>query len=65
MTEYAKPLWLGGGISYEALEHVEQALLAKAKTLDSTTSVWTEIMNTANAARSELLKRPPVMCDLV
>lgn len=66
MTEYARPLWLGGGISYEALEMVEQAVLYAAGN-QREPNLRTELMNVANACRAEIQRKPvqrPV-CDLI
>lgn len=64
MTEYARVLWLGGGISYEALEAVERACRVEA--CRHTGPVQTELLNVANAARAEITKRTPVdACDLI
>ena len=65
MTDYARPLWLGGGISYEALAIIEAALRERAESMDGTSSLRTEVMNVANAAHAEITKRPQPMCDLV
>lgn len=67
MTEYARPLWLGGGISYEALEVIEETLRGKACTIDPANPAKMELMNVANACRAEIQRKPtqrPV-CDLI
>lgn len=64
MTEYARPLWLGGGISYEALEMVEQAVLYAAGNQKSE-QLKMELNNVANACRAEIQRRPQPQCDLI
>lgn len=69
MTDYLRLLWLGGGISREALKAVQQAVEHE---LDMD-EVWgryspqvrTELMNVANAAYAELTKMPKPVCDLI
>jgi hypothetical protein len=63
MTEYARPLWLGGGISYDALETIEQAVLIEST--KHTGNLKTELMNVANACRAEIQRRPQPACDLI
>ncbi len=66
MTEYARPLWLGGGISYDALEIVERVLRNEAEQNESyTPTVNTELVNLANSVRAEILRRPRPECDLI
>jgi hypothetical protein len=63
MTEYARPLWLGGGISYEALETIERVILIESDRHAG--NLKTELMNTANACRAEIQRRPRPECDLI
>jgi hypothetical protein len=67
MTEYARPLWLGGGISYEALERLEEVILRESTQPDVVKNphLRTELMNVANAARAEIQRRPQPKCDLI
>lgn len=65
MTDYARVLWLGGGISYEALEAVEIAVISAAQENTHKPALRMELMNVANAARAEITKRPPPRCDLI
>lgn len=64
MTDYARVLWLGGGISYEALDLIATVVQAEADEHEQT-PLKTELMNVANAARAEITKRPPQRCDLI
>lgn len=64
MTEYLRPLWLGGGISRDALTLIESELRMLADTIGGAPGM--EIRNVANAAHAELTKAPaPEVCDLV
>lgn len=54
---YAKPLWLGGGISWGALTVAEIALRGAAKVLEEG-PIKVELNNLANAAAAELSRRP-------
>lgn len=74
MTEYVPVLWLGGGISREALEEVISAIQyhmeLKCQGPDRPAwhippSVATELNNLVNAAHAELTKLPKPMSDLV
>jgi hypothetical protein len=65
MTEYARPLWLGGGISYEALEIVEMILLTEIAENAHPANLKTELHNLANAARAEIQRRSQPKCDLI
>lgn len=67
MTEYARPLWLGGGISYEALERIEMVLTTEIEENQPPEPLRTDLWNVANACRAEIQRRPtqqPV-CDLI
>ena len=63
MTEYVRGLWLGGGISREALEAIEFALRVEAPKYEH--PVRTELLNVANAAHADLTKMSKPMSDLV
>lgn len=65
MTDYARVLWLGGGVSYEALEIVEMVLRTELAEHEHSDKLKTELSNIANAAAAELSKRPPQRCDLI
>lgn len=65
MTDYASVLWLGGGVSYEALEIVEMVLRTELAEHNHHSKLKTELSNIANAAAAELTKRPKPRCDLI
>ncbi len=65
MTDYARVLWLGGGISYEALEIVEMVLRTELAEQKHSPVLTMELTNVANAAAAELTKRPTPSCDLI
>jgi len=64
MTDYARVLWLGGGVRFETLEVIEAALRQAAEN-EKDARVKHELINTANAAAAELTKRPKPVCDLL
>lgn len=66
MSQYIQGLWIGSGLTREAAEHAEAAIRGRADALFGGTR--TELLNLANAVRSEIQKLPPPpkpMSDLV
>jgi hypothetical protein len=65
VTDYARVLWLGGGVSYGALEIVEMVLRTELAEHEHSAELKNELSNIANAAAAELSKRPDAVCDLI
>lgn len=64
MSEYLRPLWLGGGVRRDVLEIVEQAVREKAEVYVG--PIRHGLMDVANAAHAELTRaEPKPMSDLV
>jgi hypothetical protein len=57
-------LWLGGGVRFDTLEVIEATIRQRAEN-EKDGPVKVELMNLANAAYSELTRRPEPACDLI
>lgn len=64
MTDYLRLLWIGGGISREALECIEAALMLYTDDMEQG-RLKTELLNVANGARAELQRMPEPEIDLI